>query len=201
MATIHTLDAVTFRETPSDGSPFTYYRQSRMLAHAGILYHPTPDSRVRVLAHAGGLYHPTHDGVLDHNAHYKVALHAYVANRGRPVRSINVIRIFLIKYDDVDGLTDGFTYMNYVQSSASDRIGYVMDAVQRMQRFWRGVLSCRLMRKCELLWVDTLCASRLQQQQTWLQRLPVAILRMIRDEVMAPFEQGQGSIATQHQQQ
>ena len=153
---IHTLDAVTFRTTPSDGSPFTYYGQSCMLAHAGRLYHQTKH------------------GVLDHNAHYRAALHAYVTTK-----DVNARIIYMIKND----YTEGFAYMNCVQSGTSDRILYVMHAVQRLQRFWRGVLSCRLMRKCELLCMDAVCTSRLQQP-TWLQRLPVDTLRLIRDEAM-----------------
>ena len=168
---IHALDAATSRQTPSDGSPFTYYRQSCMLAHAGQLYHLTNDS------------------VLDHNARYMAVLDAYVdVELGRPVVRINVRRIFLIKCDAVYGLTDDFaSYKNYVQSSASDSIVYVIHAVQRLQRFWRGVLSCRVMRKYELLCMDAVCTSRLKQHQTWLQRLPVDILRLIRDEGMAPL--------------
>ena len=160
MSAIHTLDAVACTETPSDGSPFIYYPQSRMLSHAGRLYHQTKD------------------GVLDHNASYRAALDAYddVA-LGQPMVRINVRRIFLIKYDTVYGPTDVFAYMNYVQSSTSDRIVYVMHAVKRLQRFWR---SRRLMHKYELLCMDALCTSRLHPP-TWLQCLPVDILRLIRD--------------------
>ena len=155
MAAIHTLDAVACRETPSDGSPFTYYPQSCMLAHAGRLYHLNKSS--------------VH--VLDLDAHYKAALYTYVdIDIG-----ISARRIFLVKYDTVYGLTDNFTYFNYVKSGTIDRIVYVMHAVRRLQRFWR---AWRLMRKCEVLLLHALYKS---EQPTLLQCLPVDILRLIRD--------------------
>ena len=156
---IHTLDAVRVTQMPSDGSPFIYYQQSNMLAHAGRLYHLTKSS--------------VH--VLNLDAHYKAALYTYVdIDIG-----ISARRIFLVKYDTVYGLTDNFTYKNYVKSGTSDRIVYVMDAVRRLQRFWR---SCRLMRKCEVLLLHALYKS---QEPTWLQCLPVDILLLIRNEAMA----------------
>ena len=158
MDTIHTLDAVTFRQTPSDGSPFTYYPQSCMLSHAGRLYHQTKD------------------GILDHNAGYRASVDVYVITTKLGI-SINVRRIYLITYD----YTEGFAYFNYVQSSTSGRIVYVMHAVQRLQRFWRSVLAWRLMRKCEVLLLHALCIPR-AQQPTWLQRLPVDILLLIQEE-------------------
>jgi hypothetical protein len=177
LAMIHTLDALTVTETPPDGSPFTYYQQSCMLAHAGRLYHQT-----KVVGQVVGQV-----PILDHNAHYYAALYTYVdVDPGRPGPSINARRIFLIEYGTIYGLARvGFTYKNYVYSSASGRIVYVMHAVQRVQRFWRGVVSCRVMRKCELLCIHALCTSRLQQP-TWLRRLSVDTLRLIRDVAMAP---------------
>ena len=157
MSAIHTLDAVA---CSSDGSPFIYYGQSRMLSHAGRLYHQT------------------HDGVLDQNDKYRAVLHVYVNTSDTNI-SINARRIYLLTYDCMVG----FAYFNYVHSRAgtSDRIVYVMHAVKRLQRFWR---SRRLMRKCEVLCMEALCTSRLHAP-TWLQCVPVDILRLIQDEAMA----------------
>ena len=152
MAAIHTLDAVACSSTPSDGSPFTYYPQSCMLSHAGRLYHQT------------------NDGILDHNAHYRAVLHDYVTTKA--LVSINARRIYLLMCDCMVG----FAYFNYVHSRANDRIVYVMHAVKRLQRFWRCVLACRLMRKCEVLLLHALYKS---EQPTLLQCMPVDILRLI----------------------
>ena len=158
MSAIHTLDAVA---CSSDGSPFIYYGQSRMLSHAGRLYHQT------------------HDGVLDQNDKYRAVLHVYVNTSDTNI-SINARRIYLL----TDDCTFGFAYFNYVKSGTSNRIVYVMHAVRRLQRFWRSVLAWRLMRKCEVFFMEALCTSRLHAP-TWLQCVPVDILRLIQAEAMA----------------
>ena len=170
MSAIHTLNAVACRATPSDGSPFIYYGQSRMLSHAGRLYHQTKDGHNAIL------------NVLDHNAQYKATLHDCVyVDPGPPSTRINARHIFLVKYDTVYRITDNtyFNYYNYVKSGTSDRMVYIMHAVRRLQRFWR---ARRLMRKCEVLLLHALYKS---EQPTWLQCVPVDILLQIRNEAMA----------------